>query len=103
MATGLGLRRAVLAQQPEILTIGQACLRCAISPSFRTISLSVSRLVDPCHGIQPAQTPPYGTKDSHTERICCVSLGGGRIELAGHLVEIYDLVEGVAYTLDTDY
>jgi hypothetical protein len=49
----------------------------------------------------PARTPTDGTKVAHTERVCRDSLGRGGVELAEHLVEIYDPVEGFAFTLDT--
>jgi hypothetical protein len=49
----------------------------------------------------PTQTPSNGTKVGHGERICLDSLGRGRVELAEHLIEIYDPVEGFGYTLDT--
>lgn len=49
----------------------------------------------------PTETPPNGTKVGHGERICRDSLGRGREEMSPTLVEIYDPVEGVGYTLDT--
>jgi hypothetical protein len=49
----------------------------------------------------PVKTPPNGTKVGHGERICRDSLGRGRDEISPTLIEIYDPVEGVGYTLDT--
>jgi hypothetical protein len=49
----------------------------------------------------PTKTPPNGTKVGHTERICRDSLGRGREEVSPTLIEIYDPVEGVGYTVDT--
>jgi hypothetical protein len=49
----------------------------------------------------PTKTPPKGTKVNHTERMCRDSLGRGRDEITPTLIEIYDPVEGVGYTLDT--
>ena len=49
----------------------------------------------------PTKTPPNGTKVGHTERVCRDSLGRGRDEIQPTLIEVYDPVEGVAYTLDT--
>jgi hypothetical protein len=45
-------------------------------------------------GVNTANGAPKG-------RVCRDSLGRGRIELADHLVEIYDPVERVGYALDT--
>lgn len=50
----------------------------------------------------PTETPPDGAKAGHTERVCRDSLGRGRDEISPTSVEIYDPVEGFAYTLDTD-
>jgi hypothetical protein len=49
----------------------------------------------------PTKTPPNETKVGHTERMCRDSLGRGRDEISPTLIEIYDPVEGVGYTLDT--
>jgi hypothetical protein len=49
----------------------------------------------------PTETPPNGTKVAHTGRMCRDSLGRGRDEISPTLIEIYDPVEGVGYTLDT--
>ena len=49
----------------------------------------------------PTETAPNRSKVGHTVRICRDSLGRGREEMSPTLVEIYDPVEGVAYTLDT--
>jgi hypothetical protein len=49
----------------------------------------------------PTETPPNETKVGHGERICRDSLGRGREEMSPTLIEIYDPVEGVGYTLDT--
>jgi hypothetical protein len=47
------------------------------------------------------ETPSNGTKADHGERMCRDSLGRGREEMSPTLIEIYDPVEGVGYTLDT--
>jgi hypothetical protein len=49
----------------------------------------------------PTKTSPNGTKVGNGERICRDSLGRGREEMSPTLIEIYDPVEGVGYTLDT--
>jgi hypothetical protein len=49
----------------------------------------------------PTKTPPNGTQVDHKGRICRDSLGRGREEISPTLIEIYDPVEGVGYTLDT--
>ena len=49
----------------------------------------------------PTKTPANGTKVGHTERMCRDSLGRGRDEISPTLIEIYDPVEEVGYTLDT--
>ena len=49
----------------------------------------------------PAKTPPNGTQVDYKGRICRDSLGRGREKMSPTLIEIYDPVEGVGYTLDT--
>ncbi len=49
----------------------------------------------------PTETPSDGAKVAHTERVCRDSLGRGRDEISPTLIEIFDPVEGVGYTLDT--
>lgn len=51
--------------------------------------------------VLPPKTPPDRTNVAHGEMICRDSLGRGREGIGPALVEIYDPVEGFAYTLDT--